>query len=98
MTIHIYAQKQFHDTAYIVGTPEGLKALRDAIDKALGGEVDTCLKTTTSDGEEYNLWVVTESFMWNFLQMPYTDKELHNSEKTLPPWELILKSDGEDNV
>ncbi|AAW62215.1 Hypothetical protein GOX2484 [Gluconobacter oxydans 621H] len=33
--LHIVAQPMPHDDAYIIGTPEGLKRLRDAIDAAL---------------------------------------------------------------
>lgn len=107
--VHVYAQTHEHGDAFIVGSTNGLKALRDAIDRALNGEVDSVVGMMASDGEGYNLFIATEDkpFMWDQLQMPYTDElmmllrdpdelmTLRDQAKSadLHPIELILKYD-----
>lgn len=77
MTLHLYAQEQEHDDAFVVGTRESLTALRNAIDQALEGEAahrssDSLAEFTAADGECYDLYVkvVPESVEYK-LSRPY---------------------------
>lgn len=73
--LHLYAQAQNHDEAYVVGTPEGLKALRSALDAAIAsgqGDADVL----AADGEGYRLTIISKPNMDEMqpLQYPYTDQ------------------------
>lgn len=72
--LHLYAQSFEHAEAWVVGSKEGLKALRDVIDKVLtGDEASECADVEVVDGEGYKLLVVQ------------TDKkELYKKEVSLP--------------
>ena len=91
--VHVYGPLYEHGDAYIVGSRNGLKALRNAIDRALNGEVDSVAPMMAADGEGYNLFIATEDkpFMWDQLQLPYTDGREQGA--ALHPVELILKYD-----
>lgn len=52
--LHIIAQPMAHDDAYIIGTQEGLKRLRDAIDAALAAPGHPrSASVMCNDGEGY---------------------------------------------
>ncbi|MGF6440200.1 hypothetical protein [Paraburkholderia youngii] len=77
MTLHLYAQEQEHDDAFVVGTRESLVALRKAIENALEGKSanrssDSMAEFTAADGECYDLYikVVPESLEYK-LSRPY---------------------------
>lgn len=58
--LHCYAQHSWHTEAYISGGKDALTALRNAIDAALS-EGAAELRTVTSDGEGYSLYIVAMS-------------------------------------
>jgi hypothetical protein len=70
-TLHLYAQEQWHDEAYIVGDYAALKQLRDALDMAL--ETGRCsMLVFAADGEGYRLHVVQhETARMDRLRLPY---------------------------
>lgn len=73
MLLHIYAQEIWHEPGYIIGTPEALLSLRDAITAALRtGRGD--MESFVCDGEGYTVHVlaVLEAQMHR-LVAPYTD-------------------------
>ena len=76
-TLHIYAQAQWHDDVWIVGDKEGLRLLRDAIDKALSEGKAESDHVFTADGEGYRVHVLSlsEEDMVS-LAMPYTDESI----------------------
>lgn len=93
--LHIYAQTQEHDNAHIVGTTDALTRLRDRIDDALSGAVDTVSIAFASDGEGYEVYISVEDnpHTWDILKMPYTDAEwsASSNESSMPPVDLLLK-------
>lgn len=94
MTIHIYAQSQWHDEAYIVGNHSALRTLRDAIDKALlSGNGMAEVQTFAEDGEGYDIHVmsVPEETLHK-LAVPYTSEmAAEKNDAALRPW-MILKA------
>lgn len=70
--LHIYAQFTWHDDAVIVGDEGALRALRDAIDAAIGSGSASARMTFTGDGEGYRVRVVCRPVTG--LPMPYTDE------------------------
>ena len=80
MTLHVYAQSENHDDAFIIGTRLELVKLRDSItaaldNKAAGRSSDSLSDHCTADGEEYDLIVkvIPESVMWK-LELPYAQR------------------------
>lgn len=73
--LHIYAQTQWHDEAYIVGNRAGLTALRDALTRLLDEAASTAtLPAYTNDGEGYDLTVrLADQRIFDALTVPYTD-------------------------
>jgi hypothetical protein len=74
-TLHLYAQVQWHDNAYIVGTKNSLTELRNAIDLAIAGH-EVKMEADVADGEGYDVFVVMlddHEPLWNELRVPYTD-------------------------
>jgi len=64
--LHIYGQACYHDEAYMVGNTEGLKAVRDAIDKVIGPETDQFAAwVSVCDGEGYDLKVMKVDDPWS---------------------------------
>lgn len=93
--MHLYAQEQWHDDAYVIGDETALRALRDAIDKALSGGTGTSL-AFAGDGEGYRVRVVVRGP--ERLPMPYTD-EIAAEVGAVFPDDLISTLDamkGED--
>jgi hypothetical protein len=79
--LHIYAQQQWHDNAFIIGDREGLEILREAIDKALQTDGPINANVFANDGEGYTVVILcTESHCemvnayWDKLAVPYTDE------------------------
>ena len=71
--LHLYSPYAQHCDGFIVGTPEGLKALRDAIDRALKQQY-AMTEAVCNDGEQYNIMVVgvVTDAIENRLVLPYT--------------------------
>lgn len=64
--LHLYGQGAYHDDAFMVGNTKGLEAVRDAIDKVLGGEADQgAAWVSVSDGEGYDLKVIKVDDPWS---------------------------------
>lgn len=96
-TLHIYAQKRWHDESYIAGTREALHALRNAIDCALNKNATATAESFCCDGEGYKIHVipVTEDQAY-VMPVPYTD-ELAMAQKDTEqfgPWALMRKAGG----
>lgn len=76
MTLHVYAQKAWHEQATIVGTEAAIKRLRDACNEALASSpgVD---EFETTDGEGYTLVVIVtdDDSWWEQFKLPYTDDD-----------------------
>ncbi len=94
MMLHIYAQPDQHADAYIVGDAEALRALWEAIGRALvTGKQDGTGCVFCADGEGYVVLVkpATEAEM-DRLRLPYTaesarderDWKLHPDEMVMP--------------
>jgi hypothetical protein len=70
-TMHVLAQSIWHDAAFLIGTPDALKALRDAITAALVTGTGN-VKTFANDGEGYTVYVVSRDDM-DGVPCGYTD-------------------------
>lgn len=90
--IQIYAQSGPHDRAFICGTVDELKQLRDSLDLMLLENRDKAyLDTFTSDGEGYTLKIMSlkeEDF--DKIINPYIDKIFSEkpSKNKKHPWFL----------
>lgn len=87
--IHIFGQDAWHDDAYIVGTPEAMKRLRDTIDRALsGGRAE--METFVNDGEGYGIIaIVADPETIDKIGVPYTDEmAAEKSVNCLKHWGL----------
>jgi len=72
-SLHIYAQVHCHHEAWLAGTEEGLRALRNGIDAALREDAASAT-AVASDGEEYRVLVVKVApERFGKLKLPYTD-------------------------
>jgi hypothetical protein len=98
--IHIYGQQFFHDDAFIIGTREGLTALRDAINEALEkGRAVT--EVFVNDGEGYDICIALNdsnclSPFWNKLAVPYADEMASEKrEDALQPRSIWRELSGE---
>ena len=78
--LHLYPQRQWHDTTYVVGDRHALTALRAAIDAALADGLGTALGNTT-DNEDYTVVVLLSDprgdrrrgIPWSELAPPYSE-------------------------
>lgn len=99
--LHLYGQKDWHDEAYIVGTPDGLRALLAAVQQALETGEGHALPTV-SDGEYYHLFVVQMDEDWQSksvqgLQLPYTEKWIREGHPgKVHPSSLVKGVPGND--
>ena len=90
--LQIYAQSGPHDRAFICGTEDDLKQLRDTLDLMLMENWDeSYLDTFTSDGEGYTLKIMRlkeEDF--DKIINPYTDELFSEqpSKNKKHPWFL----------
>lgn len=88
-TLHIYAQAQWHDPAFIVGDRAALERLRDALQQALEKGYARPQAMTT-DGEGYVVHVVCVSpEVMESTSLPYTDRSLVGLPDGERPYELI---------
>lgn len=73
--LHLYAQSQWHDDAYLVGNRPALTALRDALTRLLDGSASTeTLLVYANDGEGYDLLArLVDQPVFDALTAPYTD-------------------------
>jgi hypothetical protein len=83
--LHVYGQEQWHDELIIVGNKEGLKILKDTIEKALEGDKEMNFTqsapeayVSVTDGEGYEIMVVRndedwKDKTWEKLTVPYTE-------------------------
>lgn len=72
MTLHIYSQEFHHGDSYIVGTPDDLRILGEAlIEASLHGV--TSVKSFTGDGEGYSIKIANLCDLeMDYLRLPYT--------------------------
>lgn len=72
--LHIYPQASWHEEAYVVGNIDGLVALRDAINRALGTGSPQAATEFPADGEGYRVLVlpVSEDGV-RMLRLPYCE-------------------------
>lgn len=88
--MHIHAQYQWHDKAYILANKQALLNLRQAIDDAL---YNGCGYATafTGDGEGYDVLVarINDSEKFSQMSLPYTDEEIAGApvKDSIKPWE-----------
>jgi len=71
--LHLYAQPWSHAEAWVVGTEDGLRALREAIDRALGAEGSSRAEAMTQDGEGYRVLVAKVEGERPDLLLPYAE-------------------------
>lgn len=76
--LHVYAQQQWHDEAYLVGHREALLRLRSMIDAALIDENGQAKgEFFVNDGEGYQLYIKVMPSEWmDKIQLPYADIDL----------------------
>jgi hypothetical protein len=87
--VHIHAQPQWHDEAFIVANRSGLLKLREAIDRALE-EGSAQVELMPADGECFNLHIIVgdedwQSEFWKKAALPYTD-ELASEKRPDAVW------------
>jgi len=84
--LHLYAQSQWHSTAYIAGDREGLMKLCHAITLALGDvDYQSSAEFFTNDGEGYQLYIkMMPSELMDKVVLPYTDVEVQSESKFHP--------------
>lgn len=89
--LHCYAQVQWHDEAWLSGTPDALVMLRDAIDRALNEGAGQC-DLFTGDGEGYTVHVVKMTEADALKQaLPYTDEHLREPIcGGFGPWSILM--------
>jgi hypothetical protein len=96
MTLHIFAQEQWHDSAYIVGTKEELKRLAAAISVAIEKGEQKC-QFFVNDGEGYDVVIrVVDAVTAGRLSVPYTEEMASEKEGSgrIRPWELRFDNPG----
>lgn len=73
--VHVYPQLMWHCTASIIGTREGIEAVRDAINEALAKNDRASAEVMASDGEGYDLIIeVIDEALFDTLYPPYVDE------------------------
>lgn len=80
--IHLYAQHQQHDDAFILADKKALLKLKEAIENALeNGRSDTG-DFYTNDGEAYAIKIICSDNRddWESVRLPYIDPNF-NSQK-----------------
>lgn len=92
--LHIHAQKAHHDDAFIVGSREGLLAMRKAIDLALDNRM-AAAEVSVGDGEGYHVLVMLidtdeHGFPDDNASVPYVaDHAGENQDDAVFPWHRI---------
>jgi hypothetical protein len=77
--LHLHAQAAWHDPAYLIGNPEGLRRLAHAITEALARGQSTSADVFVNDGEGFRVHVLCdaspwEDASWTRRAVPYTDE------------------------
>ena len=88
--LHLYAQDDNHDDAWIVGDRVALTALRDALNQVLDGpHPATGVQAFCEDGEGYTTLVmrVDEPDVWRELLLPYA--RLRTFAHQAPPHDAL---------
>ena len=89
--LHIHAQQEWHQPAFVLGNKAGLLALRNTIDTAIQQGSGRVL-AMTQDGEEYGIYVLMDdtdwqSESWKKAAVPYTeDAAMEQREEAVWPW------------
>lgn len=89
-TLHIYAQEIWHDAAYIAGTTDALKLLRDAIDAAIATGTGRT-RCFVCDDEGYTIEVVAATDeQLDKMPVPYTDDVARATPESMEfgPWNM----------
>ena len=97
-TVHVYAQSQWHDEAFIVGDVLALTELRDALDKAIASGRGSAL-VFAADGEGYRLHVVRhETTRMDRMRLPYSEfsRVLGHDPKGRYPSSLVPHREDEN--
>lgn len=86
-TLHLFAQSQWHDEAYVAGDRKSLEDLRAAIDKALAAHDGRAKATSfTNDGEGFDVHILLlDEATLDRLALPYTD-EIASEKKPTAVW------------
>lgn len=77
--LHLHAQAAWHDPAYLVGNPEGLRHFVRAITEALAQGHSTSAEVFVNDGEGFRVRVLCDASPWDAASwtrraVPYTDE------------------------
>lgn len=73
--LNIYPQPAWHDPAFIIGTVDGIEALRDACQQALNSGESGAAEVMLGDGECYTLLVAIQpSEAMPLLPTAYTEE------------------------
>lgn len=88
--VHLYGQEMWHCEAFILGNAEGLRALRDAIDRALAAPGQPqAFEPFVRDGEGYALAIAClDDETMGRAALPYHD-EMFASMETGTPLEQV---------
>ena len=86
--LHLFAQQAWHDDAHIVGNRRGLTALRDALTRALDGDLGVA-EVFVEDGEGYFAVCRLREDMRD-IALPYTDEVAAESAGSgrIGPWDI----------
>lgn len=89
--LHVFAQSQWHDEAFVAGDRKSLEDLRAAIDKALAAHDGHAKATSfTNDGEGFDVHVLLlDEKTMDRLALPYTD-EIASEKKDTALWPAAL--------
>lgn len=87
--LHVYAQESWHSPAQIMGHRDALKALRDAIDRALQTGMEASSEAMTNDGEGYHVIInIRDGEGLARLQLPYYDPKASGRSLAIE-WERV---------
>lgn len=96
--LHIYAQYEQHDDAWIVGDLVALTALRDALTRAIETNLPSSAKSFCRDGEGFNTVIIpSDEARMKGMRWPYTATEIsitgmkypYHPDKGVTPYELL---------
>lgn len=91
---HMYGQRMWHHSAFLVANETALLELREAIDTALKHK-ESRLGLFPSDGEGYDMYIkcVEDDFDWEKIELPYHDREYYipDDEADCSPPEVFTK-------
>jgi len=90
---HVYPQRRWHDSVYVVGDDAALRALGRAVKQALSEGRGDC-ETFAADGEGYGIVGIRlrDPGLWEMLRLPYVgDCAADRREEALGPRELLAR-------